>query len=301
LKVFYTDRFSLSLPKNHTFPIDKYALLMQGIIEAKIVEPTDIFAPEPVSFEELLRVHGIEYIERVIRGELTAKEIRRIGFPWSLSLVERSRRSCGATLQACRKALTHGIAVNLAGGTHHAFSDHGEGYCLLNDCAVAARSLQAENVARRIVILDCDVHQGNGTAAIFRQDPSVFTFSIHGEKNFPFHKETSDLDMALEDHTGDEEYLKALEAGVQEALERAGADLAIYIAGADPYSGDRFGRLSLSKAGLAERDKLVFGYCRDRKLPIAVTMGGGYARRIRDIVDIHLQTVSIARGHTRRI
>ena len=294
LKVFYTDQFRIQLPAGHSFPIEKYAFLRRRIAEAQIVKPEAMCVPEPASDKDLLRVHRRDYIDRVVRGELTAKEIRRIGFPWSPPLVERSRRSCGATLQACREALRYGAAVNLAGGTHHAFPDRGEGYCVFNDIAVACRAVQAEGLAQRIVILDCDVHQGNGTAVIFDGDSSVFTFSIHGRNNFPFHKEQSDLDIPLVDGTGDESYLKALKTGIREALDRAEADFAIYIAGADPYKDDRYGRLSLSKAGLVERDAMVFQYCRDRALPIAVTMGGGYARRIQDTVDIHFQTVRLA-------
>jgi acetoin utilization deacetylase AcuC-like enzyme len=294
LKLFYTDHFTLPLPEGHRFPIEKYALLRQRVTEARIVGPEALCVPEPATDEELLRVHERGYLGRVVRGELTSKEIRRIGLPWSAALVERSRRSCGATIQACREALQDGMAVNLAGGTHHAFPDRGEGYCVFNDMAVAARAMQTEGLAQRIVILDCDVHQGNGNAAIFEGDPTVFTFSIHGEKNFPFHKEQSDLDIHLQDGAGDETYLTALEAGLKQALDKAGADLAIYIAGADPYGDDRYGRLSLSKAGLGERDEMVFRYCGDRRLPVAVTMGGGYARRIQDTVDIHFQTVAAA-------
>jgi acetoin utilization deacetylase AcuC-like enzyme len=294
LKLFYTDHFVLPLPENHRFPIQKYTLLRQHLTEARIVEPADLCIPEPATDEALVRVHERGYFGRVLRGELTAKEVRRIGLPWSPALVERSRRSCGATIQACREALRDGTAVNLAGGTHHAFPDRGEGYCVFNDSAVAVRALQAEGLARRCLIVDCDVHQGNGTAAIFQGDSSVFTFSIHGQKNFPFHKEQSDLDMPLEDGTDDETYLRALETGLKQALDAAGADLAIYIAGADPYRDDRYGRLNLSKAGLAERDQMVFEHCRNRALPVAVTMGGGYARRILDTVDIHFQTVATA-------
>ncbi|HJW89085.1 MAG TPA: histone deacetylase [Anaerolineales bacterium] len=206
-------------------------------------------------------------------------------------IVERSRRSVGGTLGACRSALESGLGINLAGGTHHAYADHGEGYCVFNDSAVAARTIQAEGRCRRVVILDCDVHQGNGTAAIFAGDPSVFTLSIHGAKNFPFHKETSDLDIALEDGTGDEPYLEALLAGLRTALRNAQADLAIYLAGADPFHGDRLGRLALSKAGLAERDRMVFEACQREGLPVAVVMAGGYAQRVEDTVDIHLATV----------
>lgn len=295
MKLFYTDHYTLPLPDGHRFPIDKYGLLRQRILDEGIAAPDALVVPEPATDRELLRVHERGYFERVLRGELTDKEIRRIGLPWSLQLVERSRRSCGATIQACREALRDGVAANLAGGTHHAFPDRGEGFCIFNDCAVAARAVQAEGLARRILILDCDVHQGNGTAAIFKGDATVFTFSIHGEKNFPFHKEQSDLDIPLEDGTGDASYLAALEDGLHQALEKAGTDLALYIAGADPYRDDQYGRFHLSKAGLAERDRMVFQHCRDKGLPVAVTMGGGYAPQIQDIVDIHLQTIRLAK------
>jgi acetoin utilization deacetylase AcuC-like enzyme len=294
VKLFYTDHFTLPLPDGHRFPIEKYGLLRQRIVAEGIAAPDDLVVPDPATDAELLRVHEREYVERVIGGQLTAREVRRIGLPWSPSLVERSRRSCGATQHACRQALQDGVAANLSGGTHHAYPGRGEGFCVFNDCAVAARAVQAEGLARRILILDCDVHQGNGTAAIFKGDATVFTFSIHGEKNFPFHKEESDLDIPLEDGTEDESYLTALEAGLRQVLGKADADLAVYLAGADPYRHDQFGRLHLSKAGLAQRDRMVFQYCRVRALPVAVVMGGGYAPKIHDIVDIHMQTVRLA-------
>ena len=222
------------------------------------------------------------YLQRVVSGELAAEEQRRIGFPWSPQMVERSRRSSGATLAAARAALEEGVGVNLAGGTHHAFRDRGEGYCVFNDSAIAALTLQAEGRVRRVVILDCDVHQGNGTAAILAGDPSVFTFSIHAANNFPFEKEASDLDIELPDGTGDRDYLQALEKGVCRALSAAQADLAIYLAGADPFEGDRLGRLKLTKSGLAARDRMVFELCHASGVPVAVTMAGGYARRIED-------------------
>jgi acetoin utilization deacetylase AcuC-like enzyme len=211
-------------------------------------------------------------------------------------MVERSRRSVGATIAACRAALVDGCAANLAGGTHHAFRDHGEGYCIFNDCAVAARTLQIEKRVQRVVLLDCDVHQGNGSAAIFADDPSVFTFSIHGAKNFPFHKEHSNLDIALEDNTGDDAYLAAVEQGVMFALQAAQADLAMYVSGADPFRDDKLGRLAVSKAGLATRDRLVLQACRTAGVPVAVTMAGGYARQVSDTVDIHFQTICTALG-----
>jgi acetoin utilization deacetylase AcuC-like enzyme len=231
-------------------------------------------------------------------GELTEKELRRIGFPWSSQMVERSRRSGGATIAACRAALTDGLAVNLAGGTHHAFSDHGGGYCVFNDAAIAARAMQAEGRVRRVVIIDCDVHQGDGTANIFQHDASVFTFSIHGAKNYPFHKETSDLDVALIDDADDAIYLAALREALPVVLDRAQADLAIYLAGADPFCEDTFGRMKLTKAGLLERDRCVLESCRERGLPVAITMAGGYAKRVEDTADIHWQTVQLAKSMT---
>lgn len=294
MKVFYADQFVLPLPAGHRFPIQKYALLRQRVVETRLVSPEELCVPHAATDEELGRVHQAEYLRRLQRGELAQREIRRIGFPWSPELVERSRRSCGGTIEACQAALVDGCAVNLAGGTHHAFPDHGKGYCVFNDSAVAARGLQAEGRARRVVILDCDVHQGDGTAAIFAGDPSVFTFSIHGARNFPFHKQRSDLDIELDDGTGDADYLEALERGLRRALDLARADVAIYLAGADPFVGDRLGRLALSKAGLAERDRLVFEHCQRVGLPVAVVMSGGYARQVQDTVDIHFQTVRAA-------
>ncbi len=294
MKAYYTDHFVLPLPPEHRFPMTKYSLLRERVITEQIIQPQNLLVPEAASDEELLRAHDAEYVERVQQGLLTAKEMRRIGFPWTLEMVERSRRSSGATIAACRSALLEGYAVNLAGGTHHAFRDYGSGYCVFNDSAVAARAMQAEGRAKRVVILDCDVHQGDGTAAILAGDSSIFTFSIHGAKNFPYDKQQSHLDVELEDGTGDAVYLAMLEEGVQRALALAHADLAIYLAGADPYEQDRFGRLKLTKAGLAERDALVLELCQAKGIPVAITMAGGYARAVQDIVDIHTQTVSIA-------
>ena len=210
-------------------------------------------------------------------------------------MVERSRRSAGATLCACRSALKDGVAANLAGGTHHAFRDRGEGFCVFNDAAVAARAMQAEGLARRVLIVDCDVHQGNGTASILAGDDSIFTFSIHGARNFPFEKEQSDLDIELPDGCADAAYLLQLDAGLNTAFDLARPDLVIYLAGADPYHDDRLGRLSLSFAGLAERDRRVFAHCAALNVPIAIAMAGGYARQIDDTVAIHAATLCLAR------
>jgi acetoin utilization deacetylase AcuC-like enzyme len=292
MKIYYSDHLLVPLPQGHRFPMPKYALLHQRLREARLPS-VELLPAEPATDEQLLLVHHREYLEKVILGTLSERELRRIGFPWSPELVVRSRYSVGGTICTCRAALQDGYAANLAGGTHHAYPDHGEGYCVFNDVAVAARVLQAERRARRVVILDLDVHQGNGTAAIFANDPTVFTFSVHGAKNFPFHKEVSDLDIALPDGSDDAVFLEAVQSGLSLALKQAEADLAIYIAGADPYLDDRLGRLAMTKEGLAERDRLVFEQCRSYGLPVAVVMGGGYARQVEDVVDIHMQTMRL--------
>lgn len=294
MKAFYCDHFVLPLPADHRFPMQKYAMIRDQIVAQSIVSPHDLLIPDAASDEQLLRVHDADYVSRVRHGTLDDKEIRRIGFPWSPQLVERATRSVGGSIAACVAALSEGIAVNLAGGTHHAFPDHGAGFCVFNDAAVAARAMQIEHGVSRLVILDCDVHQGDGTAAIFADDVQVFTFSIHGAHNFPFHKQQSHLDIELEDGIGDAGYLEALRGGVLAALDLADAELAIYLAGADPFVGDRLGRMALSKAGLAARDEFVLDTCRQRGIPVAVVMAGGYARQIQDIVDIHVQTIRIA-------
>ncbi|NJL03465.1 MAG: histone deacetylase [Chloroflexaceae bacterium] len=291
MHIFYTDCYVLPLPATHRFPMQKYTLLRERVQSAAWATSAALHSPPAATDQQLLLAHDATYLERVITGTLQPQEVRRIGFPWSPALVERSRRSSGATLAACRAALTDGIGVNLAGGTHHAFADRGEGYCLFNDSIVAARTLQAEGVVERVAIIDCDVHQGNGTAAIARDDPTIFTLSVHGAKNFPFHKETSDLDLALPDDADDATFLAAVERGVYAALQSVLPDLVIYIAGADPFIGDRLGRLAVSKAGLAQRDQVVLDYCRAAQLPVAVSMAGGYARHVHDTVDIHFATV----------
>ena len=293
-KLFYCDHFALPLPPNHRFPMSKYTLLRQAVMQAEITPAANICEPAAAADSQLRRAHTLDYLTRVQQGDLTSHEIRRIGFPWSPQMVERSRRSTGGTIAACRAALHWGSSANLAGGTHHAHASWGQGFCVFNDAVVAARAMQAEGMARRVILIDCDVHQGNGSADITAADPAIFTFSIHGEKNFPFHKAHSDLDVGLPDGTEDAPYLAALAAALQQALDQAQADLAIYLAGADPFVGDRLGRLSLTKAGLAARDELVYGMCRHRRLPVATVMAGGYAPNVQDIVDIHLQTLQLA-------
>lgn len=294
MRIYYTDQFVLPLPGGHRFPMAKYSMLRERVEAAGLSGGEPLRVPHAATDEEILRVHDPDYVRRVISGRLSEAEIRRIGFPWTPQMVERSRRSAGATIEACRAALEEGVAVSLAGGTHHAFRDRGAGYCVFNDTAIAALAMQAEGRVHRVLAIDCDVHQGDGTAAIFADDPSVFTFSIHCARNFPLHKQPSDLDIELADATGDAEYLAALEGGLCRALSAAQAGLAIYLAGADPFADDRLGRLALTKRGLAARDRLVLELCRDAGVAVAVTMAGGYARHIADTVDIHFCTVRIA-------
>jgi acetoin utilization deacetylase AcuC-like enzyme len=294
LRFFYTDTFIFPLPEKHTFPAAKYRLLRERIIAEKIVAPQELMIPPPATDADILRVHDANYLQRLDNGELTQKEIRRVGLPWSPEIVLRAKYSAGGTIAACHSALSEGISVNLGGGTHHAFADHGQGYCWLNDAAIASRALQADKLVKRVLVIDCDVHQGNGTAAILKEDPGIFTFSIHGKNNFPYRKQKSDLDIALEDQADDATYLDALEYGIRRSLSAIEAELVIYLAGADPYQDDRFGRLALSKAGLAQRDQMVLSFCGQARLPLAVTLGGGYSRRISDTVDIHMQTVVAA-------
>lgn len=294
MKIFWSPRFVLPLPAIHRFPMRKYSLLHERVLGEQIVPAEQVLAPVEAGDEDILRVHEAGYLERLERGELSAKEARRIGFPATPELVLRERLVAGATIDACRSALDSGVAASLAGGTHHAHAAWGAGYCVFNDAAVAARAAQADRRVRRVLVVDCDVHQGDGTAAIFAGDSSVWTFSIHGARNFPFRKQHSDLDIALEDGAGDERYLGALRDGMLRSLDAARPDLAIYLAGADPFVGDSLGRLALSMAGLAERDGLVLGMLREQGVPVAVTMAGGYAPDVEQIVEIHLATIRIA-------
>jgi len=301
MKVFYTDVFPLPLPAGHRFPIEKYAMLRRQLVSSGLVAPAQMRVPDIVSRKDVLRAHCPEYFRRLLSGTLGDREMRRVGFPWSPELVERTLRSAGATLQACQLALQEGVALCLSGGTHHAHYNYGEGYCLLNDSAIAARSLVAGNRTNRILILDCDVHQGNGTASILAGEDRVFTFSIHGEKNFPFRKASGDLDIALSDGTNDAQYLAALRPALKKVLRQWRPELVIYLAGADPFFDDRLGRLALSRKGLAARDRLVFSRCRKAGAAVAVTLAGGYARRIEDTIAVHACTVAAADALFRKI
>ena len=296
MKLFYCDEFVLPLPRGHRFPMEKYRMLREALNESGLFPAGDFQVPVAAIFTELTRAHAPDYVQRVEEGALTAADIRAIGFPWSCEMVERSKRSSGATIAACRAALRDGVAANLAGGTHHAFYDRGEGFCVFNDAAIAARAMQAENQVDRVLIVDCDVHQGNGTASIVAGDPSIFTFSIHGAKNYPFRREvSSDLDIDLPDGTGDAEYLAALSAGLATSFSRSQPQLVIYLAGADPYEDDRLGRLKLTKQGLLQRDEIVLATCLKHSVPVAIAMAGGYARNIAHTVEVHANTILRAR------
>ena len=296
MKAFYSDHFVLPLPEGHKFPMAKYSRLRERILAEGIVAPEDLHEAPLASLDDLRLVHDPGYVDAVANGTVRPEIQRRIGFPWSLQMVERSRRSVGATIAAARAALDDGMAANLAGGTHHAFADRGEGYCVFNDVAVGARVLQRDHHANRVAIVDLDVHQGNGTAAIFSGDPSVFTFSMHGDKNFPFKKEVSDLDVPLADGTGDDEYLSLLRRHLPEVLNRHQPDFVFYLAGADPFEGDRLGRLKMTIEGLRRRDEIVMEACTKARLPVAISMSGGYANDVDEIVTIHANTIRTAAG-----
>jgi acetoin utilization deacetylase AcuC-like enzyme len=295
MTLFYSDASAFPLPPGHPFPAAKYGLLRQRLLSGGAFEARELHVAEPASDAEITRVHCPDYLARVVGGTLDAREIRAIGFPWSEAMATRARRSAGATLMAAREALTRGWSANLGGGTHHAFRERGSGYCVFNDCAIAARAMQVEAGLQRIAMVDCDVHQGNGTAALFAGDESVFTFSMHAAKNFPARKERSDLDIELQDKAGDAEYLWHLERGLDETLERARPQLVFYLAGADPYAGDRLGRLELSKEGLARRDAHVLSTLASRGIPVAIVMAGGYARDLGDVAEINTNTLLAAK------
>jgi acetoin utilization deacetylase AcuC-like enzyme len=294
LPVWSSASYTIPLPAGHRFPMEKYTMLRDRVVAERIVPAECIAAPERATVEELVLAHTPDYVRRFTEGRLDAAELRPLGFPWSPALVERSYRSVGGTIAAARAALDAGIAMNLAGGTHHAFADHGEGFCAFNDVAVAVRVLQRERRIARAAVVDLDVHQGNGTHAIFAGDPSVFTFSMHGGRNYPFHKVPGSLDIELADGTGDDEYLDRLAHALPRVLAVARPDIVLFLAGADPHEGDRLGRLKLSFDGLARRDSFILQTCRDVGLPVAIVIAGGYGRNIDDTVAIHVRTAEIA-------
>jgi acetoin utilization deacetylase AcuC-like enzyme len=299
MQAFYADHFVLPLPEGHRFPMGKYEKLRSRVVaECPGVRMRPAL---PASDGELALAHTPHYVEAVAHGSLSAAEQREIGFPWSPRMAERARRSVGATISAARAALIdgEGVAANLAGGTHHAQADKGSGYCVFNDAAVAARLMQAEWHRRhrkllRVAVIDLDVHQGNGTAAIFADDDTVFTLSLHGAKNFPFRKQAGDVDVELADGCADEAYLEALDGALDTLWRRTTPGLVFYLAGADPHEGDRLGRLKLTSQGLAERDRRVFDACCERGIPVAVSMAGGYGRDIDITVSVHLRTLQLS-------
>lgn len=292
VKAFSTDLFVLPLPPHHRFPMEKYRLLRQRL-EGN--ERIALCEPPAATDGELALAHAPAYVEQIVSGSLSEQAIAAIGFPWSEAMVERSRRSTGATIAAARAALEGpvGLAFNLAGGTHHAANDRGGGFCCFNDAAVAARLMQAQGLAPRVLIVDLDVHQGDGTARIFEHDPTVFTLSVHGAANYPFEKALSKLDCPLPDGTVDACYLETLSDALAVADGWHLPDLLIYLAGADPLAQDRLGRLDLTADGLARRDRMVFDWARSRRVPVAVAMAGGYARPIDLTVEVHLKTIEV--------
>lgn len=296
LETWTSARYTVPLPAGHRFPIEKYAYLRDALLAGGVVAREDMHEPARAPDDVIRLVHTGDYVERFAAGRLTPAEVRRIGFPWTPLLVERAYRAVGGTCEAAARALEVGVAMNLAGGTHHAFADHGEGFCVFNDVAVAIRQLQHAGRIQRAAVIDLDVHQGNGTHAIFRDDPSVFTFSMHGHRNYPFHKVAGDLDVELEDGTADSEYLARLAAELPGVLARARPDLVLYLAGADPHEHDRLGRLCLTHDGLARRDGMVLETCREVGIPVAIVIAGGYGRDIATTVEAHRRTAFVARG-----
>jgi len=301
MQAFYSDQFVLPLPEGHRFPMAKYRMLRDRI-SAELPAIRLIEAPAATE-SELALVHSTAYIESILQGTAEPAVLREIGFPWSPAMAERAQRSVGATVAAVRVAMREGISANLAGGTHHAYAHKGSGFCVFNDIAVATRVMQGErgrSPGLQVAVIDLDVHQGNGTASIFRGDESVFTLSLHGDKNFPFRKEDSDLDVPLPDGCTDAEYLDALERALQALENRFAPELVFFLAGADPHEGDRLGRLKVTAEGLATRDRRVLEWCWQRRLPVVITMGGGYGVNIDDTVAVQLNTYRIAAEYSAR-
>jgi acetoin utilization deacetylase AcuC-like enzyme len=294
MRAWSSARFTIALPDGHRFPIAKYARIRDEIVARGLLPAGGIDEPDRAERWMLELVHTPGYVDAVHDGSLSAMEARRLGFPWSPQLRERSLRTVQGTVEAAHDALDTGLGVNLAGGTHHAFPGHGEGFCVFNDVAIAIRALQHAGRITRAAVIDLDVHQGNGTAAIFADDADVFTFSMHGARNYPFRKERSTLDVELDDGCGDAAYLAALEAHLEPVLDAARPELVFYLGGADPFVHDRFGRLGLSIAGLAARDRRAFDAFRRRGLPVVITMAGGYARDLEDVVTIQTNMVEAA-------
>lgn len=294
MQVFYTPRYYADIGEGHTFPIRKFELTRDRLLSEGTLRPEELIEPSPARIEEVRLVHTDDYVSRLCNGALSAREVRRLGLPWSEALVLRSFYAVGGTIAASRVALTDGYSSNLAGGTHHSFADRGEGFCVLNDVAIAVRALRTEGILRRVAIVDCDVHQGNGTATIFADDDDTFTFSIHGANNYPLFKAQSKLDVELPDGTSDDAYLECLNNHLP-AVFRHHPDLVFYLAGADPYAGDKLGRLSLSIDGLRRRDSQLLQRCYDHEVPVATVMSGGYGEDINDTIEIHCNTIRMVK------
>jgi acetoin utilization deacetylase AcuC-like enzyme len=306
MRVFYTPRYYADIGDGHVFPIRKFELVRDRLLAEGTLDPSELIEPSPATIDDVLLVHTEDYVSRLCNGTLTHKEIRRLGLPWSESLVRRSFYATGGTLAATNAALEEGFSSNLAGGTHHSFADRGEGFCVLNDVAIAIRATRTKRMLRRAAIIDCDVHQGNGTATIFSGDEETFTFSIHGANNYPLFKAKSTLDVELPDGTSDEEYLETLATRLPLVFEHQ-PELVFYLAGADPHVGDKLGRLALSIEGLRERDAYVLRECYEREVPVVTVMSGGYGKDINDTIEIHCNTIRIVkqifehRAATRRL
>jgi len=294
MQVFYTSRYYAEIGEGHVFPIRKFELVRDQLLAEGTLDPAELVEPSPALLEDVLLVHTEDYVTRLCNRQLTTKEIRRLGLPWSESLVRRSFYAVGGTLAAAQSALANGCSSNLAGGTHHAFADRGEGFCVLNDVAIAIRALRARNSIPRAAIVDCDVHQGNGTATIFAGDNDTFTFSMHGANNYPLFKAQSTLDVELADGTRDGDYLESLAHHLPNVFAHE-PDIVFYLAGADPYAGDKLGRLALSIDGLRERDAYVLSECYERELPVVTVMSGGYGKDINDTIEIHCNTIRMVK------
>lgn len=294
MQVFYTPRYYADIGQGHVFPIRKFELVRDKLLAEGTLQPAELIEPEPANLADVLLVHTEDYVSRLCSGDLTKKELRRLGLPWSESLVRRSFYATGGTIAAAQAALSEGYGSNLAGGTHHSFADRGEGFCVLNDVAIAIRALRARNLFRRAAIVDCDVHQGNGTATIFAGDRDTFTFSMHGANNYPLFKAQSSLDVELPDGTSDEEYLDSLAKHLPVVFSHD-PEIVFYLAGADPYSGDKLGRLCVSIEGLRDRDAFVLRQCYEREVPVVTVMSGGYGKDINDTTEIHCNTIRMVK------
>ncbi len=297
IKIAYSPVYKYDLPENHRFPMSKYELIPEQLLYEGVIEQSAFFHPKKMMDEDILLTHSKEFLDKLNQLKLTPKEIRKIGFPVRQALIDRGKHIVQGTLECAYHALTDGVSLNVAGGTHHSYRDRGEGFCIFNDFAIASNLLLRDTNLNQILIIDLDVHQGNGTAHIFEGNDSVFTFSMHGERNYPTKKESSDLDIGLPDYTGDLIYLNSLEKALNQIDKLVKPDFVFYLSGVDILASDKLGRLSVSKEGCKTRDDMVFEFCSSKNLPVAVSMGGGYSPRIADIIDAHCNTFKSALNH----